>query len=337
MGMGARALQVGDARAVVADREAQALGNALEDELQVLRPRMVHHVVEALLRDAEERDLEVGGEALELADLHLAGEPRRDARLVHVPSHRRREPEVVEQRRAQVLDDAALEVDALVDHSRQARHAVAELGILSLVRDQPREVHLGRREDAAQLVVQLAGEALLLALRVGLQEGREGRQLARARGDVLEDPLLLGEERAQLLPPAAQFLERGAVLRGGERLVDLRCPRMDLGVEPGEPIGHCGLVRTLEVKERGMRAGCRYYPRRSPHRHSRGAKMRRVPFRFVPRGYTERRNTPMRSDTTKAMRKMKNRIFAMPAAPAAMPPKPRTAAIRAMMKKTAAQ
>src|SRR5260221_12172994 len=50
-----------------------------------------------------------------------------------------------------------------------------------------------------------------------------------------------------------------------------------------------------------------------------------------------RRNTPISSDTMKAMRKMEKRIFAIPAAPAAMPPKPRTAATSAMMKNTAAQ
>jgi hypothetical protein len=43
------------------------------------------------------------------------------------------------------------------------------------------------------------------------------------------------------------------------------------------------------------------------------------------------------SEITKRMRKIKNRILAIPAAPAASPPNPKKAAIMAMIKKTAAQ
>jgi len=45
----------------------------------------------------------------------------------------------------------------------------------------------------------------------------------------------------------------------------------------------------------------------------------------------------MISDSTKTTRKTKNRILAIEAAPAAMPPKPKTAAMMAMMKKMSAQ
>jgi hypothetical protein len=41
---------------------------------------------------------------------------------------------------------------------------------------------------------------------------------------------------------------------------------------------------------------------------------------------------PKMSDTTKSIRNTTKRIFAMPAAPAAMPPKPNTAAIMAIIK-----
>ena len=40
--------------------------------------------------------------------------------------------------------------------------------------------------------------------------------------------------------------------------------------------------------------------------------------------------------TTAPIKKTTNRIFAMPAAPAAIPPKPKTAAINAMTRNTAA-
>jgi hypothetical protein len=46
---------------------------------------------------------------------------------------------------------------------------------------------------------------------------------------------------------------------------------------------------------------------------------------------------PNISEITKRMRKTKNKILAIPAALAAIPPKPKKAAIMAMTKKTAAQ
>ncbi len=48
------------------------------------------------------------------------------------------------------------------------------------------------------------------------------------------------------------------------------------------------------------------------------------------------RISPLSRATKKSTRKMKNRIFAMPAAAKAMPPNPKTAAINAMMKKAIA-
>jgi hypothetical protein len=47
--------------------------------------------------------------------------------------------------------------------------------------------------------------------------------------------------------------------------------------------------------------------------------------------------SPVRNDIKNRTMKMKNKIFAMPAAAAAMPKKPKTAAIRATMKKISAQ
>ncbi|MEY4579136.1 MAG: hypothetical protein RL701_3839, partial [Pseudomonadota bacterium] len=46
---------------------------------------------------------------------------------------------------------------------------------------------------------------------------------------------------------------------------------------------------------------------------------------------------PKMSETTASTRNTKNRIFAMPAALAAMPPKPKNAAAKAITKNTAAQ
>jgi hypothetical protein len=57
---------------------------------------------------------------------------------------------------------------------------------------------------------------------------------------------------------------------------------------------------------------------------------------FFPKSYGPRRNSPATSDTTNNTRKMKNRTFAISAAPAAMPPNPNTAAISATTKNTSA-
>ena len=46
---------------------------------------------------------------------------------------------------------------------------------------------------------------------------------------------------------------------------------------------------------------------------------------------------PMKKDTAASIRKTRNRIFAIPTADPAMPPKPSTAAIMAMTKKVTAQ
>src|SRR5690606_30137495 len=47
-------------------------------------------------------------------------------------------------------------------------------------------------------------------------------------------------------------------------------------------------------------------------------------------------NAPLKMDKSARIRNTKNRIFAMPAAPAAIPPKPSTAAMIAMTKNTTA-
>jgi hypothetical protein len=53
----------------------------------------------------------------------------------------------------------------------------------------------------------------------------------------------------------------------------------------------------------------------------------------APRSYRFRLINPQIRLPMKRMRKMKNRIFAISTAPAAMPPKPKIAAMTAMMKK----
>lgn len=61
-----------------------------------------------------------------------------------------------------------------------------------------------------------------------------------------------------------------------------------------------------------------------------------APAVTAARGIYTRRPRLIKKVTTAPIRNTMNSIFAMPAAPAAIPPKPKTAAINAMMKKTTA-
>ena len=103
----------------------------------------------------------------------------------------------------QFLDDAPLQVDALVDERAQARHALAALRIVAQALLEPREIHARWREDAAEAVMELAREPRLLALAMGLQEPGERRKLLRAPRDLAQVLLLLAHHRDELLPVMA--------------------------------------------------------------------------------------------------------------------------------------
>jgi carbonic anhydrase len=94
-------------------------------------------------------------------------------------------------------------------------------------------------------------------------------------------------------------------------------------------------VGALQRRDRTLRA--RVPDERAPAaaaEHAQGAGQR------LRRQQRQRRQRPPATKATKAtiarMMNTKNRIFAMPIAPAAMPPKPKTAAISAMIKNTTA-
>src|SRR6478752_6788574 len=153
----------------------------------------------------------------------------------------------------ELLDHAALEVDALVDEGRQARHALAILRVAAQARLEPREVHLRGREDAAQLVMELAGKARLFPLVVRLQESGERGELARAPTDVAQHFLLLSHERGEIFPLRLHAIGAVGVGAGRENGLQVRVELGDMQshllVQLHELIRHG--VEWIKTKKRG--------------------------------------------------------------------------------------
>ena len=161
-----------------------------------LRLRVLEHVGQRFLHDPVDRDRLLGRQRVgTLVEVERAGEAGALAGAAHEPVERGAEPEVVEQRRAQVLDDAALHGDAVVERLEGARESRLGLGIgLADRLADGGDVHLRADQDAAHLVVQLAGDARLLVLAHRLQVVRQLGELGGALvDDLLEARLLAGE------------------------------------------------------------------------------------------------------------------------------------------------
>ena len=115
-------------------------------------------------------------------------------------SMRRAEAQVVEQRRAQLLDDPALERHAGVERFQRAAQLDRDVAVaLAQPLLGPGHVHLRGDEHPAQLVVDVAREARLLLLAHHLQVVGELRELAGAPLHLRLQPLALGHELAALL------------------------------------------------------------------------------------------------------------------------------------------
>ncbi len=122
---------------------------------------------------------------------------------------------MVEQRGPQVFHHSALHVHRLVDGLRQPLQARKHLGVGDLaVAFEPGDVDLGRRQNAAELVVQVAREAALVALAGGLEvAGQRGKLLgARSHLPLEQGGLgfeLLAMELAQLELPQHHVGQHG--------------------------------------------------------------------------------------------------------------------------------
>ena len=101
--------------------------------------------------------------------------------LLAQDTQRRAEAQVVQRRRPQVLDDAALQRDAGVQRGVQVRHALDDFGPgLHQARTHAREVQLRGGQQAAEFVVQLTRQVAAFVFAHRLQVARQVAELAGA-------------------------------------------------------------------------------------------------------------------------------------------------------------
>jgi hypothetical protein len=193
-----------DADAVVADRHGKPVFVRRHGETDVPGLRMLHHVDQAFLHHAENGDVRVRRQVRQrLGVLFLAGEASAPHAFVRQPAQRRDQADIVEQRRPEALDDAPLEVQSLV---QGAKHPVpaygARFGAVIATASQQGDIDLGRHQQAAQFVVQLAGELGFFALgdllQVAGKTGQHGRALAH---DAVEFHVAFAQLQAFARPP----------------------------------------------------------------------------------------------------------------------------------------
>ena len=128
---------------------------------------------------------------------------------------------MVEQRGPQVFHDAALHVHRLVDGLRQPLQARKHLGVGDLaVAFEPGDVDLGRRQDAAELVVQVAREAALVALAGGLEVAGQRGKLLGARSHLPLEQGGLGFELRAMELAQLELAHHHVGQHGQEREVD---------------------------------------------------------------------------------------------------------------------
>jgi hypothetical protein len=167
-------------------------------------------VGQRLLDHAVERDLRgfVELERLDLGvDLQIGALPEFGGQDLD----RRLQAEVRQRRRPQVFDDAALQADAVVERGREMQQALVDLGAVHLRQAalQARRVELGCRQQRAELVVQLAGDASALVFARRLQVFGQPRQLFRALRHLGFEMVALGFEFAGMA--ALRGVEHGAL------------------------------------------------------------------------------------------------------------------------------
>ncbi len=141
---------------------------------------MPDRVGQAFLHDAEHGDGRVARQCLRLlGELDVGLQTGLGAGCIDVGTQRGGQSEVIQQRGAQVVDQAPFQIHRFIEHAPQLREALLQLGNLH-PRLQPGKVHLGSSQQPAQLIVQGARDFRFLLLRQRLQISREARHRADA-------------------------------------------------------------------------------------------------------------------------------------------------------------
>ena len=117
-------------------------------------------LVSASCDDAVERDRPRGIQVVEvLVHVDVAGQPGAARELAAMRAHRERQAEVVQVARTQALDHLVLQLDGVGQHLQHPLQALAHLArAFGQAALDPVQIHVDRREIAAERVVQLARE-----------------------------------------------------------------------------------------------------------------------------------------------------------------------------------
>ena len=165
--------------------------------------RMPGDVGQHLLKDAEHRDGQAPfgrqhvGRDMHL-EVHLPLIAAGQLELLGLPLQRGPQALMIEDAGAQVRDDAAHRLDGRVHqpaHALAFAHHGLALCRVAHAAGQPVEVHLQRHQQRAQLVVDLAGDALALGLAHGLQVVGQLAQLGGAAGHALLQLVMAGAQQ----------------------------------------------------------------------------------------------------------------------------------------------
>ena len=158
--------------AVVLDRQLDASAAAGEPDPDFACSGVLVNIGERLLSDAIQRQRGVAGQVDRFVEFaaQLAGKPFavRHQQLLQ----RRPESEVSQQCRVQILDQTALQADAIAEQLAKGLQPTRNLGVLAgPLRAQPGHVQPGCCQDGAEFVVQFTGERGPFGLAGMLQPG----------------------------------------------------------------------------------------------------------------------------------------------------------------------
>ena len=186
-------------------------GFAADNDCHRRGVRVLVHVVECLLDDAVQDSLDRGGEPVLPLSFHLDPEPGPRGDGLGENVERRHQPEIVEDRGAQVVREAA---QFLLDPVEQRFHRLQPDGRRGreIARDVvERQVHGG--EELTRLVVQLVGDAAGLLLEELIQSPERSIGLAHGPMRHLEGAEALEHEAPRGLNRSCSLA--GATLAGG--------------------------------------------------------------------------------------------------------------------------
>ncbi len=153
------------AYAVIGDLHEYGVAIDVEGDIHGLRSRVLEDICKGLLRNAKQRDGRFGIEFRFFIRKCLEAFHARGATgLLELPAQCGEQTDIVQQRGPQFLDDAALQVDSRGEVQLHSLQTLPQFGIVFCqVLLGPGDIHSRAHQQAAQFVVQFAGETCPLS------------------------------------------------------------------------------------------------------------------------------------------------------------------------------